>query len=239
MFDKLLESRARVQSRGGSSVAAIAIHAAIIMGAVVLTANAAIVERELVPEKIVFSYPTPPALPPEILTSHAPAVNASSTAEKVPLASAFVAPVVIPDLVLNLDARTASHSDIDFSHRSGVAVAPGPGGSGASGISSGDVFSELEVDRPVVLSPGAPAPIYPSSMRDAAITGDLIAEFVVDTLGRADMASLKISGTDRGAFELAVRRVLPEYRFRPAEYGGRRVRQRVQIPFRFLLDRQQ
>ncbi len=239
MFDKLLESRAKTQSRRGSSFAAIAIHAAIIAAAVALTANAAVTGHASVPEKIFFARQTPP--PPVDATTSSPArpSNTASSVQTVPLAPAFIAPVVIPDLVLEIDAGVIARPDIDFSRSSVGSGGVGVNGSRADGLTSGDVFSEFQVDRSVALSPGAPAPVYPPSLRDAGVAGDLMAEFVVDTLGRADMTSVRLTGTDRVAFEAAVRRVLPEYRFRAAEYGGRKVRQRVQLPFRFLLDRQE
>ena len=56
---------------------------------------------------------------------------------------------------------------------------------------------------------------------------------VVDTTGRAEVATLKgLRYTDR-AFLEAVRQALPRMRFKPAEIRGRRVRQLVQQAFAF------
>ena len=64
-----------------------------------------------------------------------------------------------------------------------------------------------------------------------------MAQFVVDTTGRADMSTLRILQSDHQLFSDAVRQVLPKLRFIPAEVGGTKVRQLVQQPFRFGLSR--
>ena len=60
-------------------------------------------------------------------------------------------------------------------------------------------------------------------------------EFVVDTLGLADSASLNIVSVSHIAFADAVREALPRMRFSPAELGGRHVPERVLQQFKFVL----
>jgi periplasmic protein TonB len=43
--------------------------------------------------------------------------------------------------------------------------------------------------------------------------------------------------SDHDLFTNAVRNVLPQYRFFPAELGGRKVKQLVQMPFQFTLNK--
>ena len=62
-----------------------------------------------------------------------------------------------------------------------------------------------------------------------------MAQFVVDESGRAQADSVRFLRSDNRLFENAVMAVLPRMRFTPAEIGGRKVRQLVQMPFVFTL----
>jgi len=106
------------------------------------------------------------------------------------------------------------------------------GVTGATGPVDG-IFSELQVDRPVALAPGVVGPSYPEAMRSAGIEGSVLAQFVVDTLGRADVSSFVALHSDHALFAVAVRTALVRMRFLPAEAGGRKVRQLVQQSFQF------
>ena len=64
-----------------------------------------------------------------------------------------------------------------------------------------------------------------------------MAQFVVLETGRADMDTFKILSSDNDLFSSAVRNVLPSMRFLPAEIGGKKVRQLVQLPFEFKINR--
>jgi TonB family protein len=65
----------------------------------------------------------------------------------------------------------------------------------------------------------------------------VLAQFVVDTLGHADMREFKVLSSSHDLFTAAVRSVLPMTRFSAAELNGRRVKQLVQMPFQFNLSR--
>ena len=65
----------------------------------------------------------------------------------------------------------------------------------------------------------------------------MLAEFVVDTLGRAELASLRFPELANPLFGHAVREALAHYRFMPGEIAGRRVRTRVALPFEFKLEK--
>jgi protein TonB len=60
----------------------------------------------------------------------------------------------------------------------------------------------------------------------------------VDTAGWADITTLRILQSDHPLFADAIRNALRRLRFTPAELRGVRVRQLVQQPFRFGLDRE-
>jgi protein TonB len=61
----------------------------------------------------------------------------------------------------------------------------------------------------------------------------VLVQFVVDTLGRVDSTTFHVLKSTHDLFTLAVEDVVFRYKFRPAELGGRRVKQVVQMPFGF------
>jgi protein TonB len=107
--------------------------------------------------------------------------------------------------------------------------------SGAAG--SGGAFDAGQVDRQVSLVPGAQPPRYPETLRAAGVEGEVIALFVVDEHGSVEDASIRFAQAGNTAFENAVRVALRRMHFTPAEFGGRKVRQLVQMPFVFTLAR--
>jgi len=94
-------------------------------------------------------------------------------------------------------------------------------------------FKEFRIERPAQPMAQNPAPRYPDALRAANIEGDVLAQFVVDTTGRVEATTFKVLKSTRPEFVDAVKDVLPELRFTPAEVGGRHVKQLVQMPFSF------
>lgn len=114
--------------------------------------------------------------------------------------------------------------------------APALGGSAPTGLSGGDpgVFDPAVTDEPPLLLT-APVPAYPPLLRQAGIQGVVTVQTVVDTMGRAEPASLRVlnspnPGFDRPALD-CVRRAL----FRPGRVHGRAVRVLVNVPLQFTL----
>jgi protein TonB len=65
----------------------------------------------------------------------------------------------------------------------------------------------------------------------------VLAEFVIDSAGRPEMASFVAIESTHPLFTAAVRDALTRMRFAPAEVGGRKVRVRVRLPFEFRIGR--
>jgi protein TonB len=128
-----------------------------------------------------------------------------------------------------------SHSD-DF-HAATTAGATSAAGLASPTDSAGTVLSAEQVERQASLAPGNVAPRYPESLRNAGVEGRVMATFVVDVSGRAEDTTVRFARSDNGLFEDAVRGALRRMRFIPAEVGGRKVRQLVQMPFVFTLSR--
>ena len=60
-------------------------------------------------------------------------------------------------------------------------------------------------------------PRYPNLLRQAAVEGEVLAQFVVDTDRRAEVGSLKILKSSHDLFTESVRTALPQMRFVPAD----------------------
>jgi hypothetical protein len=104
-------------------------------------------------------------------------------------------------------------------------------------LASLSVFNAEQVDRRAALdsTQGWSVP-YPQSLRASGTGGRVVAEFVVDSLGRVELGHFGIvSSTDR-LFSEAVRASAPDVRFTPARKGSRAVRQLVRQAFEFRPD---
>ncbi len=97
---------------------------------------------------------------------------------------------------------------------------------------AGQPWTADAVERVAVVV-AAPEPRYPDRLRDAGVSGRVVARFIIDTTGRIEPASVAIVESSHDLFERAVRDVLPRMRFQPASVGNRRVRMLVEMPFEF------
>jgi TonB family protein len=96
-------------------------------------------------------------------------------------------------------------------------------------------YFEFQVEKPVAPLAGMPSPKYPPALRSAGVEGQVLVQFVVDTAGEPELSTFKVLRSSHDLFTSAVRDLLPTLRFQPAELGGRKVRQLVQMPFQFSL----
>jgi protein TonB len=105
------------------------------------------------------------------------------------------------------------------------------------GGGDGSALDERDVDRAPRLIGAAQEPRYPAALRESGIQGRVVVQFVVDTLGRAELGELQVVESAHPRFVDAVRDALARYRFSVGEAAGRKVRTRVQLPFEFTLVR--
>jgi protein TonB len=99
------------------------------------------------------------------------------------------------------------------------------------------VLDERYVDRAPRVVGQPVSPEFPTSLRERGVNGRVSVQFVVDTLGRAEMSGLRVVEATDPLFARSVRAVLGRYRFSPGEVGGQKVRTLVQLPFDFTLVR--
>jgi TonB family protein len=98
------------------------------------------------------------------------------------------------------------------------------------------VYTALQVDQMVERYASSAAPVYPPELEARRTEGQVVAAYVVDTVGRVDTTTIRVLGSDHPRFTASVRAALAEARFRPAKRGGHTVRQLVQQRFRFKVE---
>jgi len=228
MLETLLESNSKASRSTGGAIVSVIAHTALIVGALYATAQARSEPER--PGAIRAMY-IPLVKPQTPVASRA----ATSQARPVRRRLLFVEPNLSID-VPPIDATGPISTPEDFSRgpigtASPIVQDDGGAGAGAS------PFSADQVDKQVTVVPGAAPPRYPELLRSSGVEGQVIVLFVVDEHGRSEEESIRFVRSDNRLFEDAVRVALRRMRFVPAEVGGRRVRQLVQMPFVFTLTR--
>jgi len=99
------------------------------------------------------------------------------------------------------------------------------------------VYFEFQVEKPAEMLQDSPKPKYPSVLESSGIAGEVQAQFVVRSDGKADMDSFKVLKSTNELFTQAVKSVLPRMHFSPAMLGGKPVNQLVQQSFQFAVPR--
>lgn len=104
-------------------------------------------------------------------------------------------------------------------------------------VASLKVYTPDQVDVPARSdSLSRPQPLYPETLLFTGVPGQVLAEFVVDTLGHVELDTFGVISSTNPKFTLAVQRALPDWAYAPAMLNGKRVRQLVQQPFNFVVD---
>jgi len=236
MFNNLLESKPKKEKRRGGTVTSVVVHSVLVGLAVYATANAAIKNEKPRQEKIDFvetpkdqpppKEEPPPPPPPDVVVAPPPPKGFQ----------VLTAPVEIPDVIPDIDLSKKVTDEADFSGK-GVAGGVAKGKEGGAVVQSDQPYFEFQVEKPVVPAPGSTQPRYPDMLRQAGVEGEVLAQFVVDTTGKAEPGSLKILKSSHDMFVQSVKNALPQMKFIPAEVGGRKVKQLVQQPFTFSISK--
>lgn len=106
-----------------------------------------------------------------------------------------------------------------------VAVPTGVSG-GEPGPGIADVFVSAQVDDPAVAL-SQPAPRYPRAWREAGVGGYVDLEYVIDSTGHAEPASVRLISASQEPFVEAAREAILGGVYRPVRYRGSAVRQLV------------
>ena len=148
----------------------------------------------------------------------------------------LTAPVKVPDVLPDIDLSKKVTDEADFSGK-GVAGGVAKGVVGGTAPVGDQPYFEFQVEKQVSQVPGSGNLRYPDMLRSANVEGEVLAQFVVDTTGRYEAGTFKVLKSSHEQFTAAVRNALPNMRFYPAEVGGRKVKQLVQQPFTFSLQK--
>jgi len=234
MFNQLIESRATKQKMAGGTVFSIVLHTVLIGGAVYATARAGSKDEKTKAEKIQFvemkkeppKVPDKPPPPKEVVVKPPPPKGFQ----------VLRAPVKIDIKIPEIDLSKAITNESDFSGK-GVKGGTGSGVVGGTGPVTNQTYFEFQVEKPAEMLPESPKPKYPSVLESSGIAGEVQAQFVVNTQGKADLDQFKVLKSTNELFTQAVKNVLPRMRFSPAMIGGKPVNQLVQQSFQFAVPR--
>lgn len=237
MFNNLLESKAQKKKAWGWNLTSTGLVSGLIALSAYATAQAAIESDKPREEKIEFvetkveeppPKEEPPPPPPKDVVVAPPPPKGFQVLQ---------APVDIPVELPEIDLSKKVTDEADFSGKGAAGgTAKGVAGGVPQPVNSDQPFFEFQVEKPAdKLS--CPTPGYPDILRSANVAGQVIAQFVVDTEGKAEMGTFKALESDHELFTSAVKRALPGCKFIPAETGGRKVKQLVQLPFAFALQK--
>jgi protein TonB len=233
MFNQLLESKAKKQKMAGGTVFSIVLHTVLISAAVYATARAGAKDEKAKAEKIQFvemkkeppKVPDKPPPPKEVVVKPPPPKGFQ----------VLRAPVKIDIKIPEIDLTKAITNESDFS---GKGVKGGTGSGVVGGIANANqTYFEFQVEKPAEMLAESPKPKYPSVLESSGIAGEVQAQFVVNSSGKADMDSFKVLKSTNELFTQAVKNVLPRMKFSPAMIGGKPVNQLVQQSFQFAVPR--
>jgi len=234
LFETLPESGpSRRRSPAGAALS-IVLHAAAISLAVVATAKAGSRPAPSHDDRIVIWHPPTPPLPPEHHEGRGGGSPVGGRTTDRRETTHPLPPISLPTLDdvpvdPTTDAGIAERWDVGSSDFHGGGAAGGTGGPDTDGV-----FTGPQVERAAVLH-GTVSPRYPTMLRERGVEGSATLRFVVDTTGRVEPASVAVVASTHELFAAAARAALPSLRFTPAQAGGRRVRQLVELPFSFEL----
>jgi len=234
MFNQLIESKATKQKMAGGTIFSIVLHTVLIGGAVYATARAGSKDEKTKAEKIQFvemkkeppKVPDKPPPPKEVVVKPPPPKGFQ----------VLRAPVKIDIKIPEIDLSKAITNESDFSGK-GVKGGTGSGVVGGTGPVTNQTYFEFQVEKPAEMLAESPKPKYPSVLESSGIAGEVQAQFVVNTQGKADLDQFKVLKSSNELFTQAVKNVLPRMKFSPAMIGVKPVNQLVQQSFQFAVPR--
>lgn len=227
MFDELVSSRIKRQVAPVRGVVVGMLHGVLIAGAIRVTARPpetpAVVRTDI---SIVYrqhSTPVPLSAPsdPGARTEPVDAPVLPQPPVDVPpdIPPVTPGPAIDPSLLRRILLPTIPGSN------------PGSGDS----LSIRGVRAAAEVDEPAVIV-HQPSPRYPPVLQQAGVEGRVLVEFIIDTTGHLEEASLRVLESSNPGFERAAGETVHRSVFRPARVHGSPVRQRTvqSIAFRIM-----
>lgn len=222
-----LHATAKGSTIGGSTAISVAAHAVLIGAAIYGTGvRARQLDQSIAERSALLHYLPPPDRRPtsDNITEHLQYIDLGSRGQALPVRA--------DGQVFERAGATRSSGMPGQPHDETQSQAP------AAAFDSRDsVYSMLDVEETAVRTAGSAAPAYPPELMMEGKEGGVYLRFVVDTVGRADAASIEVLRSSHPAFTQAVRQALPLMLYTPATIAGRRVRQLVEQNFEFRITR--
>jgi TonB family protein len=186
--------------------------------------------------KHVFVAPPPKAAPQPVAQPRPTIAAPAKLALSIPAVDVKLAPVAIDvSPTIAEPAKPTAEPTGGSAKKSGDdAEASGRSAGGLGSGSAGRAFSENQVERTAEVTRGA-SPHYPESLRSVNVEGEVVMQFIVSADGKVEPGSMDVKSSPHKLFSEAVRVALMSTRYRPAEVGGKPVRQLVEQTFRFSL----
>lgn len=236
MSINLIESKRVSQKSVRGTLVSVAIHASVITIAAYATANAGEASTRFVADTVHLVYTANPNAQRQHSAPTPARRAAHSSMLPLPANPPHVLdfPVAIPDLI----SAAVSTALLDAGALFGASVAGDTAAVSESAAGDGgEPLFASQVEKPALPRSGNPSPRYPPVLESSRVEGSVLAQFVVDTLGRIDMNTFRVVESTNDLFSASLRSTLEKWRFYPAEAGGRKVRQIVQLPLRFVAPR--
>src|SRR6266850_4867548 len=145
-----------------------------------------------------------------------------------------------PDLRLEIHPSGKPAQLIHFNargldrHMSQIEAACPSGGSGEGRVGD-EVYAEAAVDERAEIVTAPPLE-YPTALRHAGLQGRVTVQAVIDTLGHAEPASVKVVARPNTAFDESARAYVLHAMFRPARVKGRAVRVLITVPVNYRIE---
>ena len=224
MLDHLPETGATRERRWRWMVPSVAAHVAIITAATLAPAHEVVAPMRETPITTVYLPPTDVG---KTVGSTTPQ-HGGPLVPQIPMPSTpnFDGPS-IPDTSVPTIWPSTGTVDTHALLSTGPTTTPGTTTGGAIGEATVDEMVRVRTER---------VPRYPPSLRAMQVTGVVEMEFVVDTTGRADLATARVISSPDERFTDAVREALRDTRFVPGRYAGHAVRTLVRRAFHFAME---
>ncbi len=143
----------------------------------------------------------------------------------------FSAPT--PDIPTTIPPVTVGPGlDLSTLRRIATTSFGGPGRSDSA--TDGHALLATEVDEPAAVIK-QPSPRYPPVLQQAGLEGKVLLEFIIDSTGHVESASVRVLERSRPGFDAAAMEAVEKSLFRPARVRGRPVRQRTLQPVVFRI----
>jgi TonB family protein len=232
VFTQLLASQPVRQKSSGGLLASIVLHLGLATGVVYATTKTVQVIQNDPQVDVLYRAPEPdPPIEVQVPRTRPTSTSAEPSTGTIEVPRDIVRLADLPPLTATT-ATATDESAIAGLLRRGAPVVAAPGTPG-----EGEVFLADQVEVPASVAKGSPTPRYPAALASTGIIGDVRFRFVVDSAGRVEMSTVEEVMASHSAFAAAVRATLPRMRFTPATFGGKPVRQLVELPFIFRASR--